>query len=170
MWASHTLREILSAYGYGAVALSAGLEGMGFPVPGEAMLVLASVYAGLTGHLSIVLVVAAAAGGAIAGDNIGYWIGRELGTRLLRRRRRRGMLSERRVRIGQYLFARHGAKIVFLAGIAAAALVSFRRRERAWAAEALRAAHEQDRSSNQGTRAACESESGSRPPPSATHS
>lgn len=115
MWASNTLREIVSVYGYGAVALAAGLEGMGLPVPGETMLVLASVYAGLTGHLSIVLVVVAAAGGAIGGDNIGYWIGRVIGTRLLRRKRRRGLLNERRVRVGQYLFARHGGKVVYFA-------------------------------------------------------
>lgn len=115
MWASDTLRALVSVYGYAAVALAAGLEGMGLPVPGETMLVLASVYAGVTGHLSIVLVVAAAAGGAIAGDNIGYWIGRKLGAWLLRRRRRRGMLSERRVRVGQYLFARHGGKVVYFA-------------------------------------------------------
>ncbi|HXS26417.1 MAG TPA: DedA family protein [Steroidobacteraceae bacterium] len=115
MWASDTLRDIVSVYGYGAVALAAALEGIGIPVPGETMLVLASVYAGLTGHLSIVLVVVAAAGGAIAGDNAGYWIGRELGGRLLRHRTRRGVLNERRLRIGQYLFARHGGKVVYFA-------------------------------------------------------
>lgn len=232
MWASDTLREIVSAYGYGAVALAAGLEGIGIPVPGETMLVLASVYAGLTGHLSIVLVVAAAAGGAIAGDNVGYWIGRAIGTRLLRRRRRRGPLSAHRLRIGQYLFARHGGKVVyfarffallrtlgaFLAGynrmswrrfvlfngaggaswalafgaaayllghgvhrilgpagiasmaaaavVAVTAVVVIRRRERAWAHEALRAEREQNRQGAAGSRV----DRGNRPPPSAMYS
>jgi membrane protein DedA with SNARE-associated domain len=115
MWLNDTLRELVSAYGYGFVAVAAALEGMGVPVPGETVLVLAAVYAGLTGHLSIIFVVLAAAGGAIAGDNIGYWIGRELGRRILRRKGRRVLLTERRVRLGQYLFARHGGKVVYFA-------------------------------------------------------
>jgi membrane protein DedA with SNARE-associated domain len=115
MWASNTLRELIVSYGYGLVALAAALEGMGIPVPGETVLVLAAIYAGVTGQLSIVYIVLAAAGGAIVGDNVGYWIGRELGRRILLRGGRRFLLTERRIRLGQYLFARHGGKVVYFA-------------------------------------------------------
>src|SRR5205823_5854523 len=54
-----------------------------------------------------------AASGAILGDNLGFWIGREGGYRLLRRYGRYIRLEERRLKLGQYLFMRHGGKVVF---------------------------------------------------------
>lgn len=62
-------------------------------------------------HLS--LVIAAAAIGAMLGDNIGYWIGREGGFRLLRRYWPYIRLEERHLKLGQYLFRQHGGKVVF---------------------------------------------------------
>jgi len=93
----------------GAVAL----ESTGIPVPGEATLVAAAIYAATTHDLNIWLVIAAAACGAILGDNIGMWLGREVGYRLLVRYGPRIGLSERRIKLGQYLFRRHGGKVVF---------------------------------------------------------
>jgi membrane protein DedA with SNARE-associated domain len=54
---------------------------MGLPLPGEATLIATAAYAATTHHLDISLVIAAAATGAILGDNIGYWIDREIGYR-----------------------------------------------------------------------------------------
>ena len=68
--------QAVSTYGYGAVALAVGIESIGIPFPGETILLAAAIYAGTTHHLSIGLVVAAAAFGAILGDNIGFWAGR----------------------------------------------------------------------------------------------
>ena len=69
----------IAAYGYWAVFVLIGLESMGVPLPGETVLVAAAIYAG-TGHeLNIFGVVAAAATGAVIGDNIGYEIGRLVG-------------------------------------------------------------------------------------------
>jgi membrane protein DedA with SNARE-associated domain len=51
--------------------------------------------------------------GAILGDNIGFWIGRTYGTKFLLRYGKFVHLSESRLRLGQYLFEKHGAKIVF---------------------------------------------------------
>jgi membrane protein DedA with SNARE-associated domain len=76
-------------------------------------LIAAAIYAGKTGDLNIVEVIAAAAAGAIVGDNIGYWIGREIGFRLLVRYGSYVGLTEPRIKVGQYLFQRHGGKIVF---------------------------------------------------------
>jgi membrane protein DedA with SNARE-associated domain len=100
-------------YGSLAVAGVVGLESMGLPLPGEAVLIAAAIYAGKTGELSIVQVIAAASAGAIVGDNIGYWIGREIGFRLLVRYGSYIGLTEPRIKVGQYLFQRHGGNIVF---------------------------------------------------------
>jgi membrane protein YqaA with SNARE-associated domain len=58
-------------------------------------------------------VVVVAATAAIIGDNIGYVIGRLIGLRLIVRYGRYIRLDETRLKVGQYLFLRHGGKIVF---------------------------------------------------------
>lgn len=83
------------------------------PLPGEATLIAAAVYAGKTHHLNIWGVIAAGAAGAILGDNIGFWVGREIGYRLLLRYGHYVYLTDARIKLGQYLFLRHGGKIVF---------------------------------------------------------
>ncbi|MGH7056295.1 MAG: DedA family protein [Acetobacteraceae bacterium] len=103
----------IAKVGYGAVAAAVAIESVGIPFPGETTLVAASLYAGATHKLSIVLIVAVAAGGAIVGDSIGFWIGRELGFPLLLRYGRYIRLTEPRIKLGQYLFLRHGGKVVF---------------------------------------------------------
>jgi membrane protein DedA with SNARE-associated domain len=57
------------------------IESTGIPFPGETMLLVASISAGTTHCLSIALVIVAVATGAILGDNLGYWLGREGGHR-----------------------------------------------------------------------------------------
>jgi membrane protein DedA with SNARE-associated domain len=109
----HELTNLISTYGYWAVGGMIGLESMGIPLPGEATLITAAIYAGATQDLNIVYIIASAAAGAIIGDNIGYWIGRKGGYPLLVRHGWRLRLTERRIKLGQYLFLRHGGKIVF---------------------------------------------------------
>src|SRR5260370_40812023 len=89
------------------------LESAGVPLPGETILVSAAAFAGNKHSWDIWSVIAAAAGGAIFGDNIGFWVGREFGTSLLSRWGYLIGLDERKRKLGQYLFARHGGKIVF---------------------------------------------------------
>ncbi|MGH7087776.1 MAG: DedA family protein [Stellaceae bacterium] len=105
--------HLISTYGYGVVAGLVGLESIGIPVPGETTLIAAAIYAGTTHRLNIWFVIAAAAGGGILGDNIGFWLGREIGYRLLVRYGTYVRLTERRIKLGQYLFLRHGGKVVF---------------------------------------------------------
>jgi len=105
--------HLLSVYGYWAIAGIVGLEGIGIPIPGETTLILAAAYAGSTHHLDIRLVIAAAAAGSVVGSIIGFWIGREIGYPLLLRYGHYVGLTESKIKIGQYLFRRHGGKIVF---------------------------------------------------------
>ena len=110
---NHELNHLLSSYGYAAVFLIVGAESVGIPLPGETTLTLAAIYAGSTHRLNIVGVIAAAAAGAIIGDNVGYLIGRSGGYRLLRRHGHYVRVGEHRLKIGRYLFDRHGGKVVF---------------------------------------------------------
>lgn len=103
---------LIATHGYWIAAAAIGLESMGIPAPGETVLVTAAIYSGTTHHLNIGLLIAAAAFGAIAGDNVGYAIGRRFGSGLLSRHGHLVRLDERRVRLGQFLFARHGGKVV----------------------------------------------------------
>lgn len=105
--------HLLHSYGYWAVATIIALESMAIPLPGEATLIAAAVIAGTSHELDIAFVIAAAATGAILGDNIGFWLGRVLGYRLVLRYGRYIGLDEARIKLGQYLFRRHGGAIVF---------------------------------------------------------
>ncbi len=105
--------RLLSTYGYGAVAGITALESAGLPLPGETTLVAAAIVAGTTHTLNIWIVVAAAAGGAIIGDNVGFLIGRRIGYWLLTRYGRYLRISDTHIKVGQYLFIRHGGKVVF---------------------------------------------------------
>jgi membrane protein DedA with SNARE-associated domain len=108
-----TLLDLLATYGYLAVFLFIAIESTGIPFPGETMLITASIYAGHTHRLNIVLVIAFSAAGAIAGDNLGYALGHWGGYRLLQRYGRFIRLDKKRLKLGQYLFLKHGGKVVF---------------------------------------------------------
>ncbi len=113
--ASGDLHNLIATYGYGIIGLIVALEGMGIPVPGEAALLVAAIYAGRTHDLKIMLVIVVAAAGAMIGDNIGFFLGREFGYRLVLRYGRYIGLDEKRIKLGQYLFHLHGGKVAFVA-------------------------------------------------------
>lgn len=108
-----SVNDMIHIYGLWVVFAMVALESAGVPIPGETALVTAAIYAGATHHLQIAEVLAVAACAAIVGDNLGYVVGRTLGLRLLKRHGPRLHLTEGRLMIGQYLFLRHGGKIVF---------------------------------------------------------
>jgi membrane protein DedA with SNARE-associated domain len=114
----HNFHHLLHAYGYPVITLIVALECAGIILPGETMLVAASLAAS-HGHLKIGLVVGAAASGAIIGNLAGYGVGYFLGNQVLARHGWRVGLNARRLALGRYMFARHGGKMVFLARFAA---------------------------------------------------
>jgi membrane protein DedA with SNARE-associated domain len=110
---THTLEGWLDSYGYLVVFLLVMIESIGVPVPGETALIVGALYAGSTGKLEIWGVIAAAVAGAIIGDNIGYSIGRYGGAKFLLKHGHKIRLHEGRLKIGIWLFRRHGGKVVF---------------------------------------------------------
>lgn len=108
-WITH----LVQSYGYYAVFTLIALESIGIPLPGETALITAALYAGTTHQLNVTALVAVAAAGAVVGDNVGYWIGRTGGYRLAERYGRFVHLDRAKLKIGRYLFAEHGVKVVF---------------------------------------------------------
>ena len=106
------LAHLLSAYGYGAVGVLVALEGLGIPLPGETALIVAAILAGTDHVFDIWFVIAAAAAGAVIGDNIGFWLGREFGYRFLVRYGHHIRVTVPRIKLGQYLFLRYGGRVV----------------------------------------------------------
>lgn len=105
--------HLVSNYGYWAVFALVALESIGIPLPGETILIVASTLAGKYHHLSVWGIFAAASAGAIIGDNIGFWVGDKGGFRLLRRYGKYIRLDEGKLKVGRYIFDRHGGKVVF---------------------------------------------------------
>lgn len=120
------IQHLLVTYSYLAVFICITIESTGIPFPGETMLLIAAISAGTTHHLSLPLVIITAALGAIVGDNLGFLLGRACGYRLLSRYGRFLRLDERKLKLGQYLFMKHGSKVVFFGRFVAVL--------RAWAA------------------------------------
>lgn len=108
-----SVSHLVATYGYLAVFVAVGLESLGVPVPGETTLIAAGIYAGATNRLSIMGIAALAALAAILGDNLGYLLGRTAGQKVLLRLGRHFRLDNRKFTFLQYLFSRHGGKIVF---------------------------------------------------------
>ena len=110
---THTIDGWLASYGYLVVFLLVMIESIGVPVPGETALIGAALYAGSTHNLEIWWIIAVAIAGAVLGDNIGFSIGRYGGAKLLLRYGHKIHLHEARLKIGIWLFRRHGGKVVF---------------------------------------------------------
>ncbi|MGW1172850.1 DedA family protein [Kitasatospora sp. NPDC002543] len=108
------LTPLLDHYGYLAVAVLVLLDNCGIPVPGQTILVLASVYAG-TGHLDFAAVLVIAAVAAALGNSLGYLIGHTGGRAFVHRWGRYVLLTPARMERADGFFARHGGKVVTVA-------------------------------------------------------
>jgi membrane protein DedA with SNARE-associated domain len=107
-----SLLNVPANIGYPLLFVFVGAESAGALVPGETALIVAGALAG-QGRLSLPLVVAVAAGGAILGDNVGYLIGRRGLRRLLDRPGRWATGRRRLLAQGEEFFLRHGPLAVF---------------------------------------------------------
>jgi membrane protein DedA with SNARE-associated domain len=109
-----SLADAAKDYGIPALFALIAVETMGIPVPGETALIAAAIFAS-QGHLSIEWVIVAAATAAILGDNVGFYIGRHHGRRLLESDRGPFPSHRRKlIEVGEPFFERHGPKAVFL--------------------------------------------------------
>ena len=108
------VEPVLNHYGYLAVAALVMLEDFGIPVPGETVLIAASLYAG-AGRLNVVLVGVIATLAAIVGDNIGFAIGHFGGRALALRWGKYIFLTAERLDKAEYFFDHHGGKIIVIA-------------------------------------------------------
>lgn len=106
------LASLTSHVGYPVLVLLVAAESSGVPVPGETALIAASLLAA-DGQLSIAVVIALAAAAAIAGDNLGYQLGRRYGRRVLIRPGRLAGARRSTLARSEALFDRHGRKAVF---------------------------------------------------------
>jgi membrane protein DedA with SNARE-associated domain len=99
--------------GYPVLALVIFGESAGLPLPGETALLTAGGLAA-AGHLALPAVIAVAAGAAILGDTLGYWLGRRGGRALLTRDGLGAAHRRHALARADRFFARYGAVTVFL--------------------------------------------------------
>jgi membrane protein DedA with SNARE-associated domain len=107
--------HLLDQYGLVILFIAVAIESAGVPIPGETTLIIAAYEARPEQHrfsLWSVIVVAAAA--AIVGDNIGYWIGRIGGRRLLENWVVTRGTAKRLLPPAEKFFEKHGPKTVFI--------------------------------------------------------
>jgi membrane protein DedA with SNARE-associated domain len=110
-----SITSFIDAHSQWALLLMFGLlllESFGLPLPGETALIACGVLAS-QGALPIVWVIVVAALAAILGDNLGYWVARKGGRRLLSRTRLTRRYAQQYLPRGERFFAKHGGKAVF---------------------------------------------------------
>jgi len=108
-----TLQDVLGRWGYWVIFGAMLLENAGVPLPGETVTLLGG-YAAGSGQLNLLGVMGAAAGGAVLGDNIGYWVGRRLGWGLILKVGRWLGQSPAQLEKLREQFLRHAGKSVLL--------------------------------------------------------
>jgi undecaprenyl-diphosphatase len=113
------LTPYLSApWGYFVVSLAVFLEnsvGAGVIVPGETLVILGGFYARVGDPpLSLPVLCFLVVTFAVAGDNIGYLIGRRYGRGFLERHGRKLFVTPERLVLAERYYEQHGGKTVFL--------------------------------------------------------
>ncbi len=108
-----TLQDVLGRWGYLVIFGAMLLENAGVPLPGETVTLLGG-YAAGSGQLNVLGVMGAAIGGAVLGDNIGYWVGRRLGWDLILKVGRWLGQSPAQLEKLREQFLRHAGKSVLL--------------------------------------------------------
>lgn len=108
------VRIALERWGY--LALAAGLlgEDAGVPIPGETVLMFSSFISHKSQALDLWAIILVGTAAAITGDNIGFWLGRKLGPRLLRWARKKLHMGDD-IDVAKDQIKRHGAATVFWA-------------------------------------------------------
>jgi membrane-associated protein len=117
--AYHLLTDIRGLIQWGGMFLVCGIvfveTGLfvGFFLPGDSLLVTAGIFAA-AGHLDLGLLLSLVSLCAIAGDQLGYWIGRQAGQALYKRQDS-FLFKKHHLERAQEFYERYGAKTVVLA-------------------------------------------------------
>ena len=109
-----SLRAIIAHWGYLAIFAFVVLGNLGVPIPENSVLWIAGYFV-WKGRLSLLLVLLVGSGAAVAGDNLGYWLGRRYGQPAVERHGRRLALTPARLDIMRRFVHRYGPGGVFLA-------------------------------------------------------
>src|SRR5215203_5801608 len=109
-----SILHLVSQYGYLIVLFGVMAESTGVPLPGETILLSAGILA-QRGGLDVGDTIIFGILGAIVGDQIGYWAGREGGHPFILRYGRYVWITPQRLGRAEAFFARHGGKAVFMA-------------------------------------------------------
>ncbi|HWT79411.1 MAG TPA: DedA family protein [Candidatus Methylomirabilis sp.] len=109
-----TLRTIIADWGYLAIFAFVVLGNLGVPIPENSVLWIAGYFV-WKGRLSLPLVLLVGIGAAVAGDNLGYWIGRRYGQPAVERHGRRLYLTPARLASMRHFVHRYGPGGVFIA-------------------------------------------------------
>ena len=112
---SHEITQLIHEFGLLAVFLAAGLQAMGFPVPGGTALVIAGLDASTKNGLPLGGVIAAGALGAVLGGTAGFAAGRWHGESLLLRVGRLFRQRPERVHEFRAQFQTHAIAPLFIA-------------------------------------------------------
>ena len=112
---SHEITQLIHEFGLIAVFVAAGLQAMGFPVPGGTALVIAGIDASTKNGLPLAGVIVAGALGALFGGTAGFAVGRWRGESVLLRIGRRFRQQPERVQELRGQFERHSIAPLFLA-------------------------------------------------------
>jgi membrane-associated protein len=109
----HSLLPHIPHYGYVLVFIVVFLNNLGFPLPGETILLGAGFVLGKTGD-SLWLPMTAGTAASFLGGICAFWMGRRLG--LVRLEKIQWLhLTHKRLKWPEQFFKRHGAKAVFIA-------------------------------------------------------
>ncbi len=117
------LTPYIHSYSYLVVFFSMMLENMGIPIPAETALIAFSFIAG-QGILNIWLVIPIAIIGDVAGDNVGFLIGRVGGRKLIKKYGRFLRMDKKKVDAVEMLFKKRGGSTVFSSQFFAATRIS----------------------------------------------
>ena len=109
-----TLKPYFDEYGLWAVFGITLLENLGFPMPGQTML-MASALLASQGDMHILLLLLTAWAAAVTGDAIGYTIGRFGGRALVLRYGHYVLINQGRLEYVENFFRRHGGVVVVVA-------------------------------------------------------
>ena len=108
------LESFVRHYGAFAVMPILAIEAVGVPVPGESLLIFASVLAG-RGEMSLPALLIFAWVGSVLGDNLGYLVGRKLGRGTILRYGAKVGLTDERFNGIERVYVRYGAATVLFA-------------------------------------------------------